>query len=335
MTVISQKVHHSGHVPSTIHQCAFWLAVVATSTAGCVSMVAGWQRGGWLSERILWVSIGVVLTVSAHLLPALCRFSPVIVRCVSGALWAACMVATCYGHATFFLLAQQHAGESRAKAVAPSVVAPVASSGRNLAAIVTALAKFTGRRCSSDCAATRLKRISLTARLDALDTEADEAKRQEIANDRMMAAQDRETAFRDAARADPVATDLAALFGTRLERIDVLSGLAFAGVLESVACLLWFVAFQPRDPMTVSPVAPPQAGPVTASNEEVMAGHTVCSDFATHQQPKDLESEATRLAREIAAGRLRATVADIRRYLGCSQARASALRRQLNGVYSP
>ncbi|MCS6515082.1 hypothetical protein [Burkholderia thailandensis] len=39
--------------------------------------------------------------------------------------------------------------------------------------------------------------------------------------------------------------------------------------------------------------------------------------------------EVTQLAQAIAAGLLRPTVAEIRRHVGCSQARAAALRRQL------
>jgi hypothetical protein len=37
----------------------------------------------------------------------------------------------------------------------------------------------------------------------------------------------------------------------------------------------------------------------------------------------------TRLIQDVAAGRVRPTVADIRRHLGCSQAKATRLRRQL------
>lgn len=86
------------------------LAIAATGTAICLSVLAGWQRGGFLPERLVWVAIGVVLVASAHLLPALVRHSPYRVRAVAGALWLACMLAACYGHATFFVLAQRHAG---------------------------------------------------------------------------------------------------------------------------------------------------------------------------------------------------------------------------------
>jgi len=43
------------------------------------------------------------------------------------------------------------------------------------------------------------------------------------------------------------------------------------------------------------------------------------------------DDDLTQVARDIAAGHVHATVADIRSYLGCSQARATALRRQLAG----
>ncbi|WP_454875082.1 hypothetical protein [Paraburkholderia xenovorans] len=68
---------------------------MATSTAVCFSVLAGWQRGGWLAERFVWVSLGVVLVTGAHLLPALCRSAPVMVRRVGGAIWLCCMVTTC------------------------------------------------------------------------------------------------------------------------------------------------------------------------------------------------------------------------------------------------
>lgn len=37
------------------------LAVAATVTAACLSIMAGWQRGGFLAERVLWIAVGVVL----------------------------------------------------------------------------------------------------------------------------------------------------------------------------------------------------------------------------------------------------------------------------------
>jgi hypothetical protein len=303
--------------------CAVWLATAATCTAVCISVLAGWQRGGWLAERMLWVAIGAVLVVAAHLMPALCRSAPRTIRCIAGALWLACMAATCYGHATFFLMAQQHAGEMRAEAIAPPTVAPVVLPGRQLTVIaedrmstIAALTQAKAERCARDCTALRLKRATLAAQLDALGVETAGAKRAEAAEDRREALADRASAIRDAARADPVTSRLAMLLGTTVARVDLLSGLAFAGVLEGVACLLWFMALQVGDSVTV--------GAVTVSNEAVATGQARADEPVTQQ-----ETDVSRLASEIASGRVRATVADIRRHLGCSQSRASSLRRLL------
>ena len=93
------------------------LAAGATGTALCLSVLAGWQRGGSMAERLVWVALGIVLVTSAHLLPALVREAPVVLRAVGGVLWLACMTTACYGHATFYLLAQRHAGELRSAVV--------------------------------------------------------------------------------------------------------------------------------------------------------------------------------------------------------------------------
>jgi hypothetical protein len=333
MTTALQYTPH----PRLRSGCVVWLAVAATGTAVFISVLAGWQRGGWLVERIAWVAIGVVLVASAHLLPALCRSASLAVRCAGSALWVVCMIATCYGHATFFLLSQQHAGAMRADAVTPPVTVTLISSGRNpvviaaeRARVTTALAIANARRCSDDCPALRLSRISLAAKLDVLNTEADDARRQLAIDDRRTDQVDRAAALRDAQRDDPVTVRLGALLGTTAARVDLLSGMAFAGVLEGIACLFWFLAFQTRTPV-VGSVTPIPTRPVTVGNETVTPGHPPALEpVASHDDQKDSESEVAQLAHDIAAGRVRATVADIRRYLGCSQARAAALRRQLS-----
>ncbi|SAL19796.1 endonuclease [Caballeronia telluris] len=148
-------------------------------------------------------------------------------------------------------------------------------------------------------------------------------------------------------------------FGVHLWRVDVLSGLAFAAVLEGVACLLWTVALRP--PLLPAPGpavteaiptnAPPFTNFTVMPQREVTASHvdqtvgceavtrdrtTVTGGHAPRGDPvtplpseSSPDDEMTRLVRDIAAGHLRPTVADIRRYLGCSQARAAALRREL------
>ncbi|TCK97128.1 hypothetical protein [Paraburkholderia sp. BL9I2N2] len=334
------------------------LAVTATGTAVCLSVLAGWQRGGTLPERVVWVAIGVVLVVSAHLLPTLLRRTPVKVRLMGYLLWGACMVTACYGHATFFTLAQQHAGDVRASAVTDDVTDIAARPTRALtpvmeerATVTRELALAKVRHCSRDCAGLEARRVTLAAKVDALNAEADEIRRQQAGHDRVMA-------VRDALRADPVTSRLATLFGVSTARVDMLSGLAFAAVLEGVACLFWTVALRSTSLPASVPVvseampteAPPVANvsvmpqqPVTASHaEEIVSREAVMGRHAAvtgGNPPRDdpvtplpdvsSDGDVSRLVDDIAAGRVRATVADIRRYLGCSQARASALRRQL------
>ncbi|MGN6083566.1 hypothetical protein [Trinickia sp.] len=342
----------------TTQRGAFALAVAATGTAVTLSVLSGWQRGGSLPERLAWVAIGVVLVVTAHLLPAIARSANLRVQFVAAVLWLGCMGVAVYGHAVFFLLTQAHAGERREAAVPP----PDKSPGRSLTAVMDERAIVTAqltaadvRRCVRDCPSLRVRRASLTARLDALNTEAGEIRRREAVTDRV-------TARRDALLADPVTSRLAGLLGTTAPRIDLLSGLMFASVLEGVACLLWMLTLDASPlpvpapvvsgstPSAVVPVAAETAvtEPVvtsaaashvdeTANRERGLPSH----DSTTHSRaPRDDPltplpdvgspgDDVARLLRDIAAGRLRPTVAEIRRHLGCSQAKAATLRRQL------
>ncbi|AOJ97506.1 hypothetical protein [Burkholderia vietnamiensis] len=354
----------------------FWLATFATATALSLSILAGWQRGGTLPERVVWVAIGIVLVVSAHLLPALIRESSFVVRGMGSVLWVARMVTAGYGHLTFFLFAQQHAGERRASVVAITLPTPVRSLTvvmSDRATVVRQLAWLDARRCLRDCAGRDARRATLAARLDALNAEADDVRRQQATDDRV-------TVQRGVLLADPVTSRLAALLGISASRVDLLSGLVFAAVLECTACLLWTILLRPSSSpaatavvtdTTSTAVTPPQkpredATHVTlpavtpianvttvtrpavtalaASHADVTVGSEAQSGsravLENNRPPRDDPitplpdgtppgGEVAQLAQAIAAGQVRPTVAGIRTYLGCSQARAAALRRQL------
>lgn len=322
---------------------ALVLATGATGTALCLSVLAGWQRGGSLAERLAWIAIGVVLVASAHLLPALVRGTPLAMRAVAGVLWVACMATACQGHATFFLLAQQHAGEMRAVAV-PSVES--APAGRRLTAVMAERAEVTARlatantqRCTGHCSALDIRRAALAAKLDALNAEADDIRRRQAADDRAVTR-------RDTLAADPVTARLAALLGTTVVRVDLLSGLAFASALEGVACLLWSATLRSRPSILGVPA---MVAAVTVNHPPVIASHasesgsheTEAENHAPVSEPatplpigERPDPDITQLAQAVAAGQVRPTVADIRRFLGVSQARAAALRRQLAALDS-
>ncbi|WP_322880973.1 hypothetical protein [Pandoraea sputorum] len=301
------------------------LAVAATATAISISVIAGGQRGGALAERVVWVTLGVVLVMSAHLLPALLRGATGGIRWVGYWLWAACMLATINSHAYFFLFAQQHAAQIRTDATPLAQTTPLKRSltvvmGER-ADVLARLAVANTQSCSGKCTTLAVRRAALAARLDALEAEAGDIRRAQALTDRAIAQH-------DALATDPVTARLAALLGTASARVDLWTGLAFAAVLEGVACLLWRLAFQLHSAQPVAAVMSAVAHPVTESHEidnSDYHGHAI----PTIPTPETDSHDVTQLAQDIAAGRLRATVADIRRHLGCSQARAIVLRRQL------
>ncbi|WP_341354432.1 hypothetical protein [Paraburkholderia tropica] len=299
--------------------------------------MAGWQRGGLLAERVLWIAVGVVLVVAAHLLPALVRAHGWRVRAAGTALWAACFVATCIGHGVFFILAQKHAGELRAAAV-PAVTAKgrgMAEIARDRADAVTRLARTNARRCVEPCMSLRAERTAAAARVEALDIEQREAQRAE-------AAQDRVAAERAAALADPVTGALTA-FGVTAPRAELVTGLAFAGVLEAVACFAWLLALRPADvtrAVTESPATPAQQGSKAAVTAAVTTESRVVAPVVTVTATAapapllslpvvDQQDDVTRVRAAVARDDLRATVTEIRKFLGCSQSRAAAVRKQL------
>lgn len=316
------------------NRLALWLAVGATATAVSISVIAGGQRGGTLAERVVWVTLGVVLVLSAHLLPGLVRGVPARVWLAGYLLWGACMLTAINSHSYFFLFAGQHAAERRAEA-APTVLTE--PTGRSLTVVTRERAEVSARlatanvqSCSGKCTGLEARRITLAAKLEALNAEASDIRRAQDFDDRAMTQHDMLVT-------DPVTARLAAVFGTTGARVELLTGLAFAAVLEGVACLLWTVALHPRCPPPGATVVPIVASSVMESHERADGdcdGHAMPDQPVTPlpippQTPEAIDHDTTQLVRDIAAGRLRPTVADIRRHLGCSQARATTLRRQL------
>lgn len=343
---------------TTASRVSFALAGGATATALSLSVLAGWQRGGVPAERVVWVAISVMLVLGAHLLPALIVGSPTVVRTTGTLLWGTCLVTACFGHVGFFVLAQQHAGERRASVVA----APAPASPRSLTVVMgeraTAMAQLASanaRYCVGHCVTLEGRRTTLVARVQALDAEARDIRREEATTDRV-------TAQRDALRADPVTSRLAALLGVTESRVDLLVGLVFAAVLEVLACLLWVLAL--RLPPSLAPLAAPvpavipgattpavavtrpsvtgvvDSHAVEVASHEVVAEHIARRDdpvtsLSAEAVPGNGDDDVSRLVRDIAAGHLRPTVADIRHHLRCGQRKASALRRQLDSLNHP
>jgi hypothetical protein len=362
----------SGPLPQTIsptsRACGFLLALLATGTSAWISVFAGIERGGRPSERFAWIAIGLVTLFGAHLIPSLTRGTWLRVRLPAMLLWLVCTICTGYGHSIFVLTAQEHAGDARAAALqhadVPAAAMPV-SSGRGLdviardqAHVTQALANARGLHCTAHCEALTIRRESLSAQLAALNVEAAEARRRELAADRMSAAHDELKAREDLARRDPVTVRVAHLLNVSGSTVDLLVALTFGWLLEGVACLGWALALSghSRDasPVTHQPVtasnavtdsatagdvpaqqdAPLEAGQgssaaVMVSNVIGMGESNAARGSAVTGEPA---IELLQLTAAIGGGQVRPTVKDIRRFLHCSQDRAMHLRRQVLGI---
>ncbi|CAE6956377.1 hypothetical protein [Paraburkholderia domus] len=228
------------------------LAVAATSASTIISVIAGWNRGGELVERASWILIGVVLLLAAHLIPALTRGVAVTLRSWSLVLWLFAMLATGYGHATFFLVAQSHAGQVRASTIIESAaVAPVQESvgGRDLVTISAEQAKLERdlawagvQKCREGCDALQARRIGLRSRLEALKVEFDQAKRREAAGDRWATEHVKLEAKRAAAESDPVTLLIARVVGANASTVNLVVALFMGWLLEGIGCLAWLLA---------------------------------------------------------------------------------------------
>lgn len=353
------------HPFSLPRACGLVLAFLATGTSAWIAVIAGLERGAQPFERTAWAAVGIVLLLGAHLIPALTKTSSRQVRIPALLLWVVCLLSTGYGHATFFMVAQRHVGDMRAAAVqhaAPSGAA-VLPDGRSLdliahdqARTTAALASVRNTRCAVHCEALAVRRASLAAQLTALNVEADEARRREQLADRAAAANDQLVAREDNERRDPVTAALADVLRVPRATVDLMVALTLGWILEGVACLGWLLALsQPsrvvshtgRQPVAAGNVvdsysndpSPSQrvAGAVTAvdnvvSNETVTVGSAASRHSRSGSQGGAVitspTSELLQLASAITDGRVRPTVKDIRRFLRCSQDKASLLRHQ-------
>jgi hypothetical protein len=256
-----------------------------------MTSVAAWDRGGTVIDRALLVSMAITICAGAHLLPALSR------RPVVWLLWSACLLATVYGHLTFFTHAGMRAGDVRAQ---QSV--QVADVGRQIEAMREALASIKARPVAT--VAAELSRARTERRTGALQDELTEAKRAARLRDELVGATAAVTSGRAVGLADPVIARLAAVTGSSDASISLAVGVGFAILIELTGAFLWFEVFR-----TPGPSVKVEAGPNAAVAVDPLAT----------------------LRDAVAAGLCKPTVASIRRYLGCGQAHAIEMRRALIG----
>ncbi|MBR8172269.1 hypothetical protein KDX27_31520 [Burkholderia cenocepacia] len=332
------------------------LAALATGTSTWITVVAGVERGGRINEQIAWAAVGVVLLLGAHLIPAVIRQSPPKIRIAAMTVWAVCMLSTGYGHATFFLTAQSHAGDVRAATVQSSLPTPQQQvpHGRTPAAVAAdqarvkqALIAARATRCGASCRLLEARRESLSVQLVALDVEAEEARRNQEATDRFRASTETVRLRVERARLDPVTARAADVLGISRDSIDLAIAITFGGLLECVACLGWMLGLTSS---AASLLNEARADANRTIELVGLAGQTVTvathTDLLSELPPTDIapsrdndeastfaptretDQDLVKITHAIALERLRPTVKEIREFLHCSQKRAMELRRQ-------
>jgi hypothetical protein len=319
------------------------LVSLATLTSIGIAAVSGWQRGGALLESGFYVALAVVAVVAVHLLPALCREVSLIARVMAAMLWLAILCVVLHGQMSFFMLAQLQAGNRRADTV-PEVMPALSTASpptRNLAMIAqdqekvrAALAVFGRRSCLESCASVHVRQAALVAKLDALAIEADESKRRELTEDRLVTLADRAMRLRDSMRDDPVTARLAVWTGLNVARLNFFLALVSASVADGIASLGWYLLLpgsrrNDNDGKTSVAVTD-----VWSIREHVVTHEVPNTNERAINLAVDCNTDVrlVQLMRDVAEGKLQPTVSGIRNHVGCAQETALKLRRQLQGL---
>lgn len=225
------------------------LACASTAVGLAMAFAGAIERGTTPADRALAVGLAVIVTLAAHLLPAL-------VRSRSGrALWLAALLLTALGHAGWLVAAQHRAGQHRAGAVVESSKGRAmaeelaAIQARPLAAVAVDAAKARSRveaailavsRCQpSRCTASMAAEATARAGLEAVEVELGQARRAAELRQQLQDEAGRLDAARAAAQGDPVMARLASVAGVDADALGTAQALASALLIELLGTMLW------------------------------------------------------------------------------------------------
>jgi hypothetical protein len=303
--------------------------------------VAGWSRGDGVQSSVLLASLGVIVTVTAHLIVALTAAWRWPVRALSGLLWIGCMAWVVASHAAYILASQQARGEQRATAV----TAPEPVVNRALSTVLmerskteSQLASVTAVQCGTDCSAVLRKAHAFRGRIAALNQEVAEIRQSTEAEQRFRREQDRR-------RADPAMLAVALWLDLRVEFVHLVSGLLAGTLLDCIGCVCWALTASARrgsselpaneSGVTVKAIEPTDGHSVTPGG--VAADVTVLTSMqvAAAELPvvgANCPDVLEQAAAAVRSGELRITVRSIRAHLKCSQRAALEISRALRAM---
>lgn len=217
-------------------------------------------------------------------------------RKVAWLLWVGCLAGTVYGHVTFLTNASLRAGAARAQSSVE-----VVGVRKQQDAVRDALSMMTTRSVTT--VADELSRTRQWRRRQALSSELAEAKRAAELRDDLVRLSATATVTEVTASKNPVTVLVAKVTGSNPASIELVIWFCLSILLELVGALLWWEAL--GKPKAVGTGYPSPTGDPVAE-----------------------------LRVAIADGRCKPTVSAIREFIGCGQARALELRRQLIEVGS-
>lgn len=270
------------------------LAGTVTLTAVAMASVAAMDRGGTVIDKALLMAMSVVIVLAVHLLLAMTR------RPAAWLVWTGCLLCAIYGHLTFLTHASLRAGDIRARQSALAV-----GTEHQVETTREAMAGIKARPIA--IVAAELAQSSVRRERAALREEIAEGRRTEALQDQLVHLSGISTTAQVSGATDPVTARLAAVTGYSESGVSVVIGMTFSILLELVGALLWYEAL---------------------SKSEVYTERTTETVTAAATHP--VTDTVTTLRSAIEAGSCRETVASIREFLGCSQARAMELRRALS-----
>lgn len=271
------------------------LALMVLLASLLMASAAAWQRSEAPLDRALLVILSCVTVSAVHLLPSLTKSRAM------WPLWFGCFVLAVYGHAGFFAFAAERAGEARAS---QSVQAKNIKAQQ--ARITDTLDTIKARPLAQ--VAALLSRTTVQDRREALTIELSEAKRAVTLRDDLLRLE--AELISNATVTDPVTAQITAVTGANTQAVALVLNLGAAALLEAIGVLLWLE-------LTTSQGRTDRDG----------LGDTHIQERHPHT-PTALEV----LREAVTAGECKATVAGIRQFMQCGQAKAMELRRELIGL---
>ena len=264
-------------------------AVCVTGIAMAMSGVSAFERGGNEYEQALMVALAVALCAGTHLILALWKHT------LAWLLWLGCLLATVFGHFTFFTHANLHAGEIRAQHSIQQI-----GIERQIEVTQSALATIKSRPVA--IVATDLANSLDWRQRNALKAELAEAKRAAELHDELIRLSATATTSVVMASNDPVAAGIAKVTGSNAASITLAVNLGFSIFTELLGALLWWVALQRQGEENI---------------------------FSVASESQSAHDPVAELREAVASGECHPTVSGIRKFLGCGQNKALEMRRAL------